>query len=160
MSDETTNDQTTEEEPDLKTPEGLREAKKRAEKRARDEAERANIAETRLMEMAIKSAGISDPTTGIGKAVVMTYDGEPDPDAIREYAEKEFGFKPTAQAEAEPIAEQVEEAQQRVETVTASSTPVEPSDLDAQILEAEKRGDVQASMSLKFAKVVAASNQR
>lgn len=45
----------------------------------------------RKRSLAFRRAGI-DPTTGVGKAVAKTYDGDPDPDAIRQYAASEFGL--------------------------------------------------------------------
>jgi hypothetical protein len=137
--------------PDPNSPAGLRDALERAQKQAKEEKEGRVVAETRLMEQAFKGAGLADVTKGIGKAIVMTYDGEPDIDAIKEYAKTEFDLD---LGPANTVATEVIEAQDRVDGVVEASSSITPSDLDARISEAEKSGDVQTSMALKMAKVV------
>lgn len=150
MTDENTSNEE-QEAAEPKTPAGLRDALERAQTEAKENADRAAVAETRLMEQAFKGAGITDVTKGLGKAIVMTYEGEPDVDAIREFARSEFELD---LAPTNTVANEVTAAQERVDGVVDASSSITPSDLDARISEAEKSGDVQASMALKMAKIV------
>lgn len=104
-----------------------------------------------------KEAGL-DPNKGIGKAIAKLYDGEPDVDAIREFAAAEFDWEPDAtqtngnnelnEAEQERLS-----AQQRADQLRTNTEPVLPPDLDTQIADAEKAGDVRTSIALKQQKL-------
>lgn len=114
----------------------------------------------RVRESAFKEAGI-DVTEGMGKAIARLYEGDSDPQAILEFAETEFGWNPSAGDQASggpstgtpsPGVQRVRESQERMDRVGTSSSPADSDTLDRQIEEAQKRGDVDASMSLKIAK--------
>lgn len=118
------------------------------------EAAQAEIKELKTFKRttAFKEAGF-DPDSGYGKALARTFEGEPTPEAIREYAKNEYGWEPE-QTQAAPerteAETQREQAQGRADQVTASSTSVEPpDDLQGQIAKAEADGDWQTAGALK-----------
>lgn len=105
-----------------------------------------------LMEAAFEKVGL-DPTKGIGKAVAKAWEGEPDADAIRQYAIEDWDWEPPAEAgQGHPLAGEINAAQQRVNGAVqgAEGVPVEQIDLD--IAQAEERGDFASAMSLKVAR--------
>ena len=104
-----------------------------------------------------KEAGL-DPNKGIGKAVARLYDGELDVDAIREFAAAEFDWEPdasqtTTQQELTEVEQERLSAQQRADQLRTQTSPVLPPDLEKQIEDAEKAGDIRASIALKRQKL-------
>ena len=111
-----------------------------------------NKQKVKLMETAFAQVGL-DPTKGIGKAVAKEFDGDPDADAIRQYAIEEYQWEPPAdQGQGHPLADDIAGAQGRVSAAIqgAESNPTEQIDLD--IAQAEERGDFASTIQLKLAK--------
>ena len=111
-----------------------------------------NRQKVHLMASAFEKIGL-DPTKGIGKAVAHGWEGDADPEAIKEYAIKDWDWEPPAdKGQGSPIAGEITSAQQRVSAAVqgAESTPTEQIDLD--IAAAEERGDFAAAVTLKVAK--------
>lgn len=124
---------------DPQAPEELREAWKR-EKARRQELE------LKVRTSAFKEAGF-DTEVGVGKALDTLYDGDPTPEAIRAYAEEEYGWKPDGSPNA--ASTKLTEGQARIDAVTESSVPVGEKTLQQQIAEAEAAGDWSTALSLK-----------
>ena len=144
------NNQTTTQQAD--GPEQLREAKERAEARAKKY-------HGQLMESAFTSLGL-DPNKGIGKAVAEKYEGEPIAADISAFAVEEYSWEPpTPDPDPTPDptpAQQIQQpAQQRVDDALKQSTPADTPTLDSQIAAAEEKGDWQKSMALKAQQVAA-----
>ena len=95
-----------------------------------------------------------DPEKGEGKLLHENYRGERTPEAIKEWAEKEYGIKPSAEEEApvrpprseseqKEIAFEARLARARQEAVAPNSDEVEKA-----LEDARKRGDVAAEIAL------------
>lgn len=74
-------------------------------------------------ELAFVKAGI-DTENGVGKLLAKTYDGELDPEVIKTYAQ-EYGIEVGAQQQTQqgPQREQIDPAQQRMDSLRAQSRP-------------------------------------
>ena len=127
-------------------PAGLREALKRAEAENAELVAQANVQRTRTMEAAFTALGL-DPSKGIGKAVLKTYEGEPSLDEVKAFAEAEFDWKSST----DPAAALVDDAQSRVDAVTNTAAPVVAGrdQLQTAIAAAEEAGDLAETMRLK-----------
>jgi len=136
---------------DTSGPKALREALDREKARNDELLARANTAEAQLKQKAFSELGL-DPNTGIGKAIAKLYDGPADVDAMRAYAETEFGYTaPTTGAAAV-----VHQAQDRVDAVLQAGAPAPATTMDAinaQIAKAEAEGDWATAMTLKMQKL-------
>lgn len=94
---------------------------------------------------------------GLGKAIAKEYSGEITSDAVAEYAKSEYGYEPAAATD-ESKAQQLDQAQQRVEQVQAESSPVTPTGLVDKIAEHDQtlakpeasRADAQAAIADKL----------
>lgn len=88
---------------------------------------------------AFKDAGF-DPESGPGKALAKLYEGEPDPDKIREVAD-EYGLNPTASGEAktDPTAARVA-GEDRTAALNAGSVPPRDSSTSDQIAQLDAEG--------------------
>lgn len=89
----------------------LREALERKDQRIKE-------MEGRLRLSAFKEAGIDPEEGGMAKAVYRTYEGETDPEAIKAFAQEEYGWEPSAPAPSE--------AQQRRQAVQEAGKTPEP----------------------------------
>lgn len=137
-------------------PKALREALERAKAEAAEARKEANAYKVRALEAAFREAGL-DPAKGVGKAVAKEYDGEVTPEAIRAYAESEYGWEAPSQESA--IAPVVREAQARVSSVQAESVSQPTSMIDQQIRDAEQSGDFAAAVALKTQKLMQSSTR-
>lgn len=104
----------------------------------------------KLRDNSFRQAGF-DPESGHGKALSQLYDGEPDPEQVKQAAE-EYGFQPNlvtpAQAQTEEEVNR-EQAGQRVEQVQASSQSTEELSIEDQWTQAQQEGDWQRAGALK-----------
>lgn len=139
-------------------PKALREALER------QKAENAEL-RGKLRQSAFREVGI-DTTTGLGKTMAEFYDGDADPDAIRQFATERFEWKPPEPKPGdEPpetpgkgelrkeVTEQVVEAGERIDKTVEKATSTDGvDDLDAKIAEAEANKDWQTAMKLKALK--------
>jgi hypothetical protein len=107
------------------------------------------------MGKAIQDAGF-DPDSGQGKALKDLYKGELQSDAIKQFAEENYGWTSESPTQEDPQAAQkarVVTSQQNLDTVIEASTPVEPVGLEDQIAQAQQDGDWQTSANLKANKL-------
>ena len=106
---------------------------------------------------AIQDAGFN-PNSGQGKALKDLEKGELQADAIKKFAEENYGWGSETPTEADPQAEQkarVVSSQESLDTVIEASVPVEPVGLDDQIAQAQADGDWTTSSALKADKLKA-----
>lgn len=144
MSDDT-NEQTTDdggESPNVK--------RMREQMEALQEEKNALMARVKLS--AFKEAGL-DPEKGIGKAVYRTYEGEVDPEQIRQFAEQEYDWSPQSNA-------RLPEGQQRMTALSQVGSPEEAQTRMQQAREAEQQGDWITSAALKDAELLAIAEKR
>ena len=107
------------------------------------------------MANAIKDAGF-DPETGPGKALKDLYKGELEVDAVKKFAEENYGWSsetPTEVSAQEAQKSRVVTSQESLDTVIEASVPVEPVGIDDQIAQAQQDGDWQTSSNLKADKL-------
>jgi hypothetical protein len=133
---------TTEPEPvdDPNGPKQLREALKRAN---------AQIAEqdAQLRGIAFTEAGL-DTTSGLGKAIAQVYDGDTNSESILTFAKDEYGWEPTPVPE-NPQQPAIQQGQQRLDTIQATSVPVVPITEDEALRTAEQEGDFGKAGAIK-----------
>ena len=118
------------------------------------EAEAKTLREDNLKH-AFAEAGF-DPEKGNGKLLFQNYRGERSKDAILEWAEKEYGLKPSAveetgKAPARTEAEQAQVAfQARLERARqeGKTVPLDADKMAAALKEAQEHGDVVAEVAL------------
>ena len=99
----------------------------------------------------IQDAGF-DPSSGQGKALKDLYKGELEVDAVKKFAEENYGWSsetPTEVSEQEAQKSRVVTSQESLDTVIEASVPVEPVGIDDQIAQAQQDGDWQLSANLK-----------
>ena len=109
------------------------------------------------MGNAIKDAGF-DPDSGQGKALKDLYKGDLQADAIKQFAQENYGWGSETPTTEDPQAAQkarVVSSQQSLDTVIEASVPVEPVGLDDQIAQAQADGDWATSSALKADKLKA-----
>lgn len=92
-----------------------------------------------LRTNAFKDAGF-DPNAGPGKALAKLYDGDPDPEAIKQFAKDEFGFEPgtgatTGGNDSQPSGED------NLNALSSGTIPPREPSIDDQIKKAEAEGD-------------------
>ena len=86
------------------------------------------------MDSALQSLGL-EPEKGIGKAVTKLYDGEMDVTSIKDFVQNEFGDAINAEPAVAPQqADNVVEAQSRVEQLNAIGVNAEPTDVSAEFM--------------------------
>ena len=136
-------------------PKALREARDRALSAEKEANQRAAEAEAKLMVTSVRAAGL-DPTKGVGKALVRTYEGEPDVDQIIAYAQSEYDWQP-ANPHVNAMAQVTANTAARMEAGAQGASPGSVSFDDA-ILEAQKAGRWDEVTRLEVEKFIA--NQR
>ena len=86
------------------------------------------------MDSALQSLGL-EAEKGIGKAVTKLYDGEMDVTSIKDFVQNEFGDAINAEPAVAPQqADNVVEAQSRVEQLNAIGVNAEPTDVSAEFM--------------------------
>lgn len=123
------------------------------------EAENRSLRDT-LLNVAFDKAGISDTSKGLGKTMREAYKGDPEASAIAAWAKENYDWQPPAPPPPAPtpgqqLGEEIATAQQRIDTATGDATPANPNTIEAQIVEAEKRGDFVTSIALKSQQLMA-----
>ena len=128
--------------PDPDEPKGLR-------KQVKSLNARLKVYEDRDRDVIWKDAGL-DTTTGIGKAIFQVYDGEVSKEAITKFALDEYGHDVSVKEEVvHPQAQQIAEAQQRVDELTSTAGSVaDVTQVDA-LAKAEAEGDYTTTMQIK-----------
>lgn len=107
------------------------------------------------MDSVIQDAGF-DPASGQGKALKDLYKGELEVDAVKQFAEENYGWSsetPTEVSAQEAQKSRVVTSQESLDTVIEASVPVEPVGIDDQIAQAQQDGDWQTSSNLKADKL-------
>ena len=107
------------------------------------------------MNNLIQDAGF-DPASGQGKALKDLYKGELEVDAVKKFAEENYGWSsetPTEVSAQEAQKSRVVTSQESLDTVIEASVPVEPVSINDQIAQAQQDGDWQTSSSLKAEKL-------
>ena len=103
------------------------------------------------MNNLIQDAGF-DPASGQGKALKDLYKGELEVDAVKKFAEENYGWSsetPTEVTQEQAQKSRVVTSQESLDTVIEASVPVEPVSIDDQIAQAQQDGDWQTSSNLK-----------
>ncbi len=128
--------------PDPDEPKGLR-------KQVASLNARLKVYEVKERATAFKDAGL-DTTQGIGKAIFQVYDGEVSEEAIVKFAKDEYGHDVSVEPEVvHPQAQQIAEAQQRVDELTSTAGSVaDVTQVDA-LAKAEAEGDYTTTMQIK-----------
>jgi len=107
------------------------------------------------MDSVIQDAGF-DPASGQGKALKDLYKGELEVDAVKQFAEENYGWSsetPTEVTQEQAQKSRVVTSQESLDTVIEASVPVEPVGIDDQIAQAQQDGDWQTSSNLKADKL-------
>jgi len=107
------------------------------------------------MNNLIQDAGF-DPASGQGKALKDLYKGELEVDAVKKFAEENYGWSsetPTEVTQEQAQKSRVVTSQESLDTVIEASVPVEPVGIDDQIAQAQADGDWQTSSNLKADKL-------
>ncbi len=107
------------------------------------------------MDTVIQDAGF-DPASGQGKALKDLYKGELEVDAVKQFAEENYGWSsetPTEVTQEQAQKSRVVTSQESLDTVIEASVPVEPVGIDDQIAQAQQDGDWQTSSNLKADKL-------
>ena len=107
------------------------------------------------MDAVIQDAGF-DPASGQGKALKDLYKGELEVDAVKQFAEENYGWSsetPTEVTQEQAQKSRVVTSQESLDTVIEASVPVEPVGIDDQIAQAQQDGDWQTSSNLKADKL-------
>ena len=106
----------------------------------------------RVRLSAFKEAGIDPEVGGMAKAIYRTYDGDPDPEAIKAFATEEYGWKPASGG--------IPDAQKRVgAALGAGDAPDPESPLEA-AAQAAAEGDWVKAGALKDAQLLALTNKK
>ena len=103
------------------------------------------------MDSVIQDAGF-DPASGQGKALKDLYKGELEVDAVKQFAEENYGWSsetPTEVTQEQAQKSRVVTSQESLDTVIEASVPVEPVGVEDQIAQAQADGDWQTSSALK-----------
>tara|TARA_Y100001935_G_scaffold253447_1_gene259659 strand:- start:302 stop:766 length:465 start_codon:yes stop_codon:yes gene_type:complete len=103
------------------------------------------------MDSVIQDAGF-DPASGQGKALKDLYKGELEVDAVKKFAEENYGWSsetPTEVTQEQAQKSRVVTSQESLDTVIEASVPVEPVGVEDQIAQAQADGDWQTSSALK-----------
>ena len=103
------------------------------------------------MNNLIQDAGF-DPASGQGKALKDLYKGELEVDAVKKFAEENYGWSsetPTEVSAQEAQKSRVVTSQESLDTVIEASVPVEPVGIDDQIAQAQQDGDWHTSANIK-----------
>ena len=107
------------------------------------------------MDKVVQDAGF-DPASGQGKALKDLYKGELEVDAVKKFAEENYGW--SSETPAEGTQEQAQKSrvvtsQESLDTVIEASVPVEPVGINDQIAQAQQDGDWLTSANLKAEKL-------
>ncbi len=125
-------------------------AKRMRERMEAMEAENAAL-HARVKLSAFKEAGL-DPEKGIGKAVYRTYDGDVDPENIRQFAETEYDWQPEQAS--------ISAAQQRISSIGNMGTGEEARNRIEEAEAAAQKGDWVTSAALKDRELLAITQKR
>lgn len=106
----------------------------------------------RVRLSAFKEAGIDPEQGGLNKAVYRTYDGEPDPEKIREFATQEYDWQPPTPGPSD--------AQRRIQTIGSMGNAPEPASALEAADQAAAEGDWVKSGALKDAELFATAQKR
>lgn len=129
MADETTPDGENESNVVRTLREQLNEAKK----------DRDNLKDA-LTAVAFREAGFP-LDTGAGKLLAKTYDGEPDPEKVKEFA-SQFDLTPAGSSQqVSGEVQEIEAAGQRAEALNVAGQPPLADPLSVEVEEAKKKGD-------------------
>lgn len=109
------------------------------------------------LKHAFREAGFN-PVEGSGKLLFQNYRGERSAEAILEWADKEFGLKPSKKQVEEPVSRPVRnEAEQgevafeaRLGRARQEAIPPDLDKIGAALAEARKRGDVTSEVALQL----------
>ena len=155
----TTNDPTqvsgTEPEPE-KDPAWYREQMAASKKKLDDQ-------EAKLERLTFKGVGL-DPTTGMGKAIKMTFDGDLDPENLEpliEHAKTEFDLELSAtgpKVEPTTAKPEVSEAEARIGGLEKASSPVEPDALQEEADAKLAKGDAEGAIVAMLTKQIGDGN--
>ena len=107
------------------------------------------------MDKVVQDAGF-DPASGQGKALKDLYKGELEVDAVKKFAEENYGWSsetPTEVTQEQAQKSRVVTSQESLDTVIEASVPVEPVGIDDQIAQAQQDGDWLTSANLKAEKL-------
>ena len=107
------------------------------------------------MDSVIQDAGF-DPASGQGKALKDLYKGELEVDAVKQFAEENYGWSsetPTEVTQEQAQKSRVVTSQESLDTVIEASVPVEPVGIDDQIAQAQQDGEWLTSANLKAEKL-------
>ena len=114
------------------------------------------------MDSVIQDAGF-DPASGQGKALKDLYKGELEVDAVKKFAEENYGWSsetPTEVTQEQAQKSRVVTSQESLDTVIEASVPVEPVGVEDQIAQAQADGDWQTSSALKADQLRALLNKK
>lgn len=119
----------------------------------------------KLERVAYQSVGL-DPTSGVGKAIALTFEGSPDPenlDPLVEHAKKEFDVElsiGTSNASAPPPSENPETsaAEARIASLDSASIPTEPNVLQEEADAKLNSGDTEGAIAAMLGDQIAAGN--
>ena len=103
------------------------------------------------MDKIVQDAGF-DPASGQGKALKDLYKGELEVDAVKKFAEENYGWSsetPTEVTQEQAQKSRVATSQESLDTGIEASVPVEPVGVEDQIAQAQADGDWQTSSALK-----------
>jgi hypothetical protein len=119
-----------------------------------EKAERKAL-QQELMNVALSSMGL-DPTKGVGKAVLKTYDGKPNIEEIKSFVTEEFGdvVNSTPVSNQEPqesVSDNVIQAQSRVDQINKIGVSSQPVDVMDAFRDVVKSGNVTQSLRAKMA---------
>ena len=107
------------------------------------------------MDKVVQDAGF-DPASGQGKALKDLYKGELEVDAVKQFAEENYGWSsetPTEVTQEQAQKSRVVTSQESLDTVIEASVPVEPVGINDQIAQAQQDGDWQTASNLKADKL-------
>ena len=107
------------------------------------------------MDKVVQDAGF-DPASGQGKALKDLYKGELEVDAVKKFAEENYGWSsetPTEVTQEQAQKSRVVTSQESLDTVIEASVPVEPVGINDQIAQAQQDGDWLTSANLKAEKL-------
>jgi hypothetical protein len=139
--------------PDSQADESRDESSNVRQMRSRMEAQTTELEMLRgvARQAAFKEAGI-DPTTGLGKAIYRTYDGEIDPVKVVEFATSEYDWQPKE-------APSVSDASRRIETVGNQGQSEVVGSRMEQADEAASKGDWLTAQAFKDQELFALAQQ-
>jgi len=86
---------------------------------------------------------------GYGKAIALSYDGEPTEEAVAAYAKDEFGYVHQVDPQTHPQAAQIQDQQQRLDQIGQTAGSVTTPSQNDVLAKAEAEGDYGTTMAIK-----------